>query len=45
MDLEPEEGSPPPPPVKRTGKAVKVESSRNPYPLEGRYIDEDDRDR
>lgn len=55
MDLESEEGegdAPAPPPVRSSAvakpKAVvrtAAKGSQNPYPLEGKYIDEDDRDR
>lgn len=54
MDLESEEEDQPPPKPRPSSSKRKPESfkssggglggSRNPYPLEGKYIDEDDRD-
>lgn len=54
MDLESEEEDQPPPKTRPSSSKRKPESSRtaasglggsrNPYPLEGKYIDEDDRD-
>lgn len=48
MDLESEEDDSPPKPIASSSKSLHrpaVAPGRNPYPLEGKYMDEDDRER